>query len=637
MKEVPQDLVDYLLTMISPPAPHPAAVFWDGLENLQADIGDSTLTGLLLRAPVGHPTPAESTELMRILRPGAHLLLVAPDEEPTGHTGACRIEDAGFEIRDSILLATEAKGLHYVPKAARSEREAGCRGLPAKTGAEATDREEGTAGLNNPRAGAGRTSSEVHNYHPCLHPEAVVMTDRGFRPIQGISIGDKVFAADGVFHSVESVTRHPYTSECLYKISVKGTNLTTSASDNHPFLIWRPRRKGNYIQGGDVLWLQADQVVKGDYTMTPIVNQPETSIGVDSLDFWFVFGLWLAEGVSQKAGHGDNCYPSFSLHAKETHLVDRIKALTTKNVSVYEHGDNGIQVVVFDPDLGSAFKQLGGSGASSKVIDPSVWLLNKAFRKALVDGYMAGDGGKVRTYLQAKSVSTALASQITYLAESLGYKVCLYWFDAKPGKIEGRVFKKTLPHYQMQFYSDDMNQTTRKPVRPTRIDHDGVSYSLRYVQGIEKVPYQGDVVNLSVEGSHTFQTAVGMSHNTVKPIDLMKRLLMDVPKDEGPVLDPFLGSGTTGLACITTGHDFIGIEREAEYITIATARAKHWKDTILGSGDKWDDLTIESEAKVPDPVAEVVQVSEEGVERALTLAEVAQQKAKADLSDIYGW
>jgi len=42
----------------------------------------------------------------------------------------------------------------------------------------------------------------------------------------------------------------------------------------------------------------------------------------------------------------------------------------------------------------------------------------------------------------------------------------------------------------------------------------------------------------------------------------------------GIVLDPFLGSGTTAMACKKTGRPFIGIEKEAEYIRIAEARIK---------------------------------------------------------------
>lgn len=171
MTTIPQDLIDYLVTMISPPEPHPKAVFWDGLEgNLMREDGhggeiyykDNVLTGLILRPKSkNEPTEAQSKELLRILRPGAHLLMIAPDDQPTGHTAVCTVEDAGFEVRDAICWANEAGDgdrLHYVAKAARSEREAGCHDLPAKTGAEATDREEDTAGLNNPRAGAGRTA-----------------------------------------------------------------------------------------------------------------------------------------------------------------------------------------------------------------------------------------------------------------------------------------------------------------------------------------------------------------------------------------------------------------------------------------------------------------------------------------------
>ena len=60
------------------------------------------------------------------------------------------------------------------PKASRSEREAGCERLPGRTGAEATDRTAGSAGLDNPRAGAGRTAERVKNHHPTVKPIGVM-------------------------------------------------------------------------------------------------------------------------------------------------------------------------------------------------------------------------------------------------------------------------------------------------------------------------------------------------------------------------------------------------------------------------------------------------------------------------------
>ena len=66
-------------------------------------------------------------------------------------------------------------------------------------------------------------------------------------------------------------------------------------------------------------------------------------------------------------------------------------------------------------------------------------------------------------------------------------------------------------------------------------------------------------------------------HATVKPLSLMRYLvrLTSTPTG-GVVLDPFMGSGTTGIACVQEGREFIGIEREAEYIEIAEKRIAHY-------------------------------------------------------------
>lgn len=65
-------------------------------------------------------------------------------------------------------------------------------------------------------------------------------------------------------------------------------------------------------------------------------------------------------------------------------------------------------------------------------------------------------------------------------------------------------------------------------------------------------------------------------HPTVKPIKLMEYLCKLVTPPGGIVLDPFMGSGTTGCAAAKLGFQFIGIEREAEYIAIAEKRIAHW-------------------------------------------------------------
>jgi DNA modification methylase len=61
-------------------------------------------------------------------------------------------------------------------------------------------------------------------------------------------------------------------------------------------------------------------------------------------------------------------------------------------------------------------------------------------------------------------------------------------------------------------------------------------------------------------------------HPTVKPTTLMQYLVRLVTPPGGIVLDPFMGSGSTGKACAYEGFDFIGIDQSAEYVAIAQAR-----------------------------------------------------------------
>ena len=67
-------------------------------------------------------------------------------------------------------------------------------------------------------------------------------------------------------------------------------------------------------------------------------------------------------------------------------------------------------------------------------------------------------------------------------------------------------------------------------------------------------------------------------HPTVKPIALMRYLARLITPKQGTVLDPFMGSGTTGIACKLEGFNFVGIEIDPEYFKIAEARIENYKE-----------------------------------------------------------
>lgn len=227
-------------------------------------------------------------------------------------------------------------------------------------------------------------SRVVGNEHPCLHPDSLVLTDAGWRPIRGMQVGDRVFAADGEFHAVTDVTSHPYTSPDLFRIVARGSNVPTLASDNHPFLVWRPQRQRRSIVGGDVAWARADELRVGDHTMTPVM-----------------------------------------------------------------------------------------------------------------------EGRRAQ---------------------------CRY------------------------------------------IEHEGREHQLRRIKNIERVPYAGDVWNLSVDGCPSFQTSVGMSHNTQKPLRLFEIPMEQHTKRGDPVLEPFSGSGSQILAAERLGRRCRALEIEPAFVDVAVER-----------------------------------------------------------------
>ena len=111
--------------------------------------------------------PVEGTVAENVLRYGTGGLNIDATRIPFGDESWPGSTD---ELDTSSDLGRWPGNLYYCPKPARAEKELGCDELNPKTGAEATDRNEGTAGLKSPRAGAGRTASEVRNYHPTVKP-----------------------------------------------------------------------------------------------------------------------------------------------------------------------------------------------------------------------------------------------------------------------------------------------------------------------------------------------------------------------------------------------------------------------------------------------------------------------------------
>lgn len=116
--------------------------------------------------------------------------------------------------------------------------------------------------------------------------------------------------------------------------------------------------------------------------------------------------------------------------------------------------------------------------------------------------------------------------------------------------------------HQPQFTLDATAKTVRHRTRPT---HTGNIEAGHYVSEDGGPRLRRSVQKIRNEHGRAV-------HPTQKPVELVELLVNYSCPKSGNVLDPFMGSGTTGVACANTGREFIGIERDPEYFRIASER-----------------------------------------------------------------
>jgi len=110
----------------------------------------------------------------------------------------------------------------------------------------------------------------------------------------------------------------------------------------------------------------------------------------------------------------------------------------------------------------------------------------------------------------------------------------------------------------------------------TRVEEKFPSNVLGEVTGYQKFFYSPKISRRERHCGFEQDQVVGNNHPTVKPVALMRYLIRLVTPPNSTVLDPFTGSGSTGLAACELGHTFVGCELDPHYVTIAKRRIEGW-------------------------------------------------------------
>ena len=134
------------------------------------------------------------------------------------------------------------------------------------------------------------------------------------------------------------------------------------------------------------------------------------------------------------------------------------------------------------------------------------------------------------------------------------------------------VFYKKHPTYnpvKTPRSEEELQRLSKKSVKTVTSDNWGMQYGMTANRADNKLKNPTNVLEFK---SVANQGKEKVPHPTQKPVGLMEFSILYLPADAQTILDPFMGSGTTGVACANLGRSFIGIEREPKYFDIACRR-----------------------------------------------------------------
>jgi DNA modification methylase len=454
-------------------------------------------------------------EALRVLKPGGHLLAFSGTR--TYHRMVVNIEDAGFEIRDSIVCWLYFSGF---PKSHNISKALDKRGGNNDLAQEVADK------LKQARESRGMTKSEAD--------ELFCNGSTNYSWMEGRK--DRIILPnDDVFQNI--VDEWPELKP--YQEKVKSANREIIAKSE------------NGIAGGSGEFVSGNKNTvgfKGSFDITSSAT-PEAK-------------QWDGWGTALKPAHEPVC-------------VARKPLIGTVVENVLEYGTGALNIdgcrIEYDPESYERNKK--ASEKAPKEHEKAVW--KDTGHKKRVDVFSPKGRWPSNVIMdevagaildkQAPSVGNMMnANRKTTTTGGTGNA----WTTSSKNEGDSNGIFDGLGGGSRFFYCPKVSQAERNAGLESLEDKE------KYADfGLTNRIQDGVITN---DRTNNAAYTSKNNHPTVKPISLMRYLAKLVTKEGGIVLDPFMGSGSTGIAACLEGFDFVGIEMDEEYLNIARHRIAHW-------------------------------------------------------------
>ncbi|MFS0489928.1 DNA methyltransferase [Leadbetterella byssophila] len=399
--------------------------------------------------------------------------------------------------------------------------------------------------------------------HICLAEGTLILTQRGYIPIQEVEIGDITLTHKGEWKPIIAKELTRKNAEVV-KINAQGVPNLITTNDHK---LWCRRHKG--YRPSETFQSNAPEWVEAQNTQTHYLNQklpPVIESDITANDWW-VIGRWLADGHIDFRGH------QFFISVGKN-KIDQFKQMAGKYIRA-EH-DKGSCVQFPLVNLPKQVRELlfkCGKGASNKVLPIEAISLNKDLSESLLAGYLSGDGHLDKSgQYQISSVSRGLLLGFSIVAQRAWGVIASVYAGKKAGKytIEGRTVDTR----------HGWTMTIRKEKRHSfgKILEDGAWKRVRSVESAGNM----DVWNIRVAEDESYTAEGCIVKNCPLQLDIIRRLINRFTNPGEIVDDPFGGLFSTAHEAIDMGRKAISAELNPDYYDdgLYYLKAKEYKLSV---------------------------------------------------------
>ena len=253
----------------------------------------------------------------------------------------------------------------------------------------------------------------------------------------------------------------------------------------------------------------------------------------------------------------------------------REKWMNPGNLTIDDYPEKKAEVIVTDP----AAKAWAGWGTALKPAHEPICLARKPMKLSIakncqIHGVGALNIDATRVPYESEADKNSIDHKVPTTAWS-GHTIAVDSYVKGAfekvetndiGRFPSNVIGEIAEPYQKYFYCPKVSRRERH----TGFDTANIPTN---PDGMLDSSYKTDTPG---QDYHDVRTKVGNNHPTVKPVELMKYLIKLITPPAGTVLDPFNGSGSTGMAAVELGMTYIGCELDPAYVEIAKKRIEAW-------------------------------------------------------------